>query len=461
MIHSLRFRLMVSFILVIVVAIGTTSFFVARSAWTEIKHYEESLHATRAARIKSILSNYYFLQGSWDKVQSIVEQLSTMEEAPIILTNSSDVVVADSQNKLVGQKYSQPEGRIILYFPGFGDSQFSAPRTPSSPIPGSFGNLYISQQKVPILAIYLSSAINRFLIWGALLAIGIALIITFFFSQYISSPLRTLTASVKKLGKGDFSQRVQIKRRDEVGELAETFNSMAGDLERIEKLRQNMVADVAHELRTPLSNVAGYLEAIRDDVVKPDTATIASLSEEVDLLSRLVDDLQELALADAGELKLVRQPEDPIGLIEQAVKAIQVKAGEKHLDISTEIQSDLPLVNIDYHRVNQVLHNLLINAVKHTDQNGKIVVSAQLEGNLVKVSVTDNGEGIPEEDLPNMFERFYRVDKSRARNGGGSGLGLTIAKRLTEAHGGTIEVSSKLGQGSIFSFTIPVASLQS
>jgi signal transduction histidine kinase len=242
-----------------------------------------------------------------------------------------------------------------------------------------------------------------------------------------------------------------------VAELAATFNSMAGELSRAESLRRNMVADVAHELRTPLANVAGYLEAIRDDVIKPDSATIASLSDEVGLLSRMVEDLQELALSDAGELKLMRQPENISQMIDQSIKAIQAKVIERGLEISVDIPQELPPANIDYHRISQVLRNLLSNAIKHTAAGGKISVTAVLQDNLIKISVADNGEGIPPEDLPNIFERFYRIDKSRARIGGGTGLGLTITKRMVEAHGGEIEVRSEVGKGSCFSFTLPLA----
>jgi signal transduction histidine kinase len=459
-IYSIRFRLIIAFIFVILVTVGTTSYFVARGTWNEIKRYEEGINQIRISRVETILANYYLANGNWNSVQSLVEQLAAMEEQHIILADAGNIVVADSQNSLLGKQYQNSEEGIPLYLSYAGRRPpFLPPAsvTPSA-VPGTiFGTLYIDTQSPSILAVYLSSAINRFLLWGALLAICIALIITYFLSQRISSPLRTLAATANKLGKGDFTQRVQIESRDEVGKLATTFNSMASDIERIEKLRRDMVADVAHELRTPLSNVAGYLEAIRDDVVKPDTATIASLSEEVDLLSRLVDDLQELALADAGELKLVRQPEDMAQLIEQSVKAIQVKAANKNLDVSTEIPANLPPVNIDYHRISQVLRNLLANAIAHTANGGKINISAVPLDKYINIRVSDNGEGIPAEDLPNMFERFYRVDKSRARHAGGYGLGLTIAKRLIEAHGGTIGVESELGKGSCFSFTIPIA----
>jgi signal transduction histidine kinase len=171
----------------------------------------------------------------------------------------------------------------------------------------------------------------------------------------------------------------------------------------------------------------------------------------------LVNELQELSLAEAGELKLVYQGEDITNLVRQAVTPWQPQLTAGEISLSLELADDLPLVNIDWQRVNEVLHNILENAVAHTPKGGTINVTTNAKGKWVEVSVSDTGEGIPAEDLPHIFERFYRVDKSRARATGGSGLGLTIAKRLIEAHGGTIAVQSKLGQGSRFSFTLPIA----
>ncbi len=457
MIHSLRFRLLLSFLVVILITVGTVSFFVARSSWDQIRQYEENTNQVRTARAVSLISGFYASNGNWNGIQELIETLATMEQRRIIITDVNNIVIADSQNVLQGKEYHQNDDGIQLYKRSFG--------TPSGPQRGQpnqadlIATLYVSPLTSTVTS--LIRAINGFLLIGALLAVGLALIITFFISRRITSPIRALTNSARRLGKGDFSQRVNIKSKDEVGELAQTFNLMAGNLEHTEKLRRNMVADVAHELRTPLSNVYGYLEAIRDDVVKPDKATIASLSEEVTLLTRLVDDLQELTLADAGELKLVRQPEDISQLIAQSVTAIRTKINSKGLEISSEVQEGLPLVNIDYYRIGQVLRNLLENAYKHTASGGKIIVTARRENNMVKISVNDTGEGISAEDLPNMFERFYRVDKSRARTAGGSGLGLTIVKRLVEAHGGSVGVQSELGKGSSFSFTLPIDQLNS
>jgi signal transduction histidine kinase len=191
--------------------------------------------------------------------------------------------------------------------------------------------------------------------------------------------------------------------------------------------------------------------------MKPDAATIRSLNEEAALLSRLVNELQELSLAEAGELKLVYQREDIANLVKQAVTPWQPQLAAREISLSLDLPDNLPLVNIDWQRVTQVLHNLLENAVAYTGRGGTIIVAATQQDDWVEVSVSDTGEGIPAEDLPNIFERFYRVDRSRARATGGSGLGLTIARRLVEAHGGKITARSELGKGSRFSFTLPIA----
>jgi len=445
-IHSLQFRLLVAFSAVIIVAVGAVFFFISQATAEEVQQFKERIEQRRAGKIELALSGYYLHQGNWEGIQPLVEQWGNLYEWRIIVTDADGQVVADSEGELLGQPH-KPDS------PG---------RTLSPPwVRYALGTLYISSKSSPgaefALLSMMFESIGRFLLWGCLVAAAIAVLITFFLSRRISAPIRALTVTARKLGQGDFSQRVQVKDKSEVGELAQTFNSMAGDLERAEKLRRNLTADVAHELRTPLSNIRGYLEAARDGAIKPDADTIRSLDEEAVLLSRLVDDLQELSLAEAGELKLVCQAEDVAELINHTVAVVQARAAEKGVAVSIDLPDKLPPVNIDRHRISQVSRNLLENAVAHTTKGDAITVAARQQGNWVEVSVTDTGEGIPAEDLPNIFERFYRVDKSRARATGGSGLGLTIAKRLVEAHGGKIEVQSELGKGSRFSFTVPVA----
>lgn len=454
MIHRLWFRLLIAFALVIAVTIGTVYLFVSRSMGAEIERYEEIRERFHIVETQAMLSAHYMTRGSWEGVQYVVGNRSVVSGTRIILTDFFRVVIADSKEELVvGETYQPepPDRPTGSPFPVFSeDWEEVMVRLYIGPEP-SAGEEATSPQT-------LREAINRFLLWGGLLAAAIALVLTFVLSRRMSSPIGALAATARRLGRGDLSQRVQLRDRGEVRELAQAFNSMAVDLERLEQLRRNLVADVAHELRTPLSNIQGYVEAIRDGVMKPDGATLDSLNEEAALLSRLVDELQELSLAEAGELKLVYQEEDVTELIRRAAVSWQPQVVAKGMSLSVDLPDKLPSVNIDWQRINQVLHNLLENAVAHTGKGGIITVAAAERGAWVEISVSDTGEGIPAQDLPNIFERFYRVDRSRARATGGSGLGLTIAKRLVEAHGGKIEAQSKLGRGSRFSFTIPVLS---
>jgi len=445
MIHSLRFRLVVSFTLVILVVIGSVFFFINRATQAEIRQFVELVAQMRAARMEIGLSGYYSQRGDWEGIQPFVEQWGNLYEQRIILTDANGIVVADSEGDVLGESY--------------------APDSPGRPLSppwetDAIGTLYITPESADVGLIALQilfKEIGLFFIWGGLIGVAVALVITFLLSRRVLAPVKALTSAARQLGRGDFSQRVEVKDKGEVGEMANTFNFMASDLEQAEQLQRNMVADIAHELRTPLSNLRGYLEAVRDGVIKPDADTIRSLDEEAALLSHLVDDLQELSLAEAGELKLVCQAENIGELIKQTVGGLQAQATTKGLSVSVDLPDRLPAVNIDSPRISQVLRNLLENAIAHTAEGDAITVTAAQQGNWVEVSVVDTGEGIPAENLPNIFERFYRVDKSRARTTGGSGLGLTIAKRLVEAHGGTIQAQSEQGKGSRFSFTVPVA----
>jgi signal transduction histidine kinase len=234
---------------------------------------------------------------------------------------------------------------------------------------------------------------------------------------------------------------------------------MADSLARIEQLRRNMVSDVAHELRTPLSNICGYLEAIQDNVIQPTPEAIDSLYEEALLLHRLINDLQELAVAEAGQLKLARQPVAIGDLVDKAVQVVQGRVNGSRT-IRTEIAPNLPPAHVDSERIGQVLRNLLNNAVEYTPAGGNIIVSARQVRNQIQINVHNEGAGIAPAHLGNLFERFYRVDDSRTRETGGSGLGLAIVKQLVEAHGGSVWVESEPGRFANFVFTLPLGQLE-
>ena len=448
MIHRLWFRLSVTLAVIILVTVGTIYLFVSERIAVEMENYEKISAGYRSHQIRSSLYFFYDENGSWEGVQSVVQDTARVSATRIILVAGNGTVVGDSKGgELLGTNYTYTDSSNIPLELVWGQE--------------IVGKAYIISDPAtePYVAPFLrlSTSINRSLLLGGSLAIAIALLLIFFLSRRITSPIGALAKVARRLGRGDLSQRVQLRGEGEVSALAQAFNSMAADLEHAEQLRRNLVADVAHELRTPLSNIQGYLEAIRDGVIKPDAATIRSLNEEAALLSGLVNELQELSLVEAGELKLVYQAEDITNLIKQAVTPWQPQLAAKEISLSLDLPDNLPLAYIDWQRVQQVLQNILENAVAHTGKGGNITVAATKQGDWVEVSMSDNGEGIPSEDLPNIFERFYRVDRSRARATGGSGLGLTIARRLVEAHGGKITVKSKLGKGSRFSFTLPIA----
>jgi signal transduction histidine kinase len=320
-------------------------------------------------------------------------------------------------------------------------------------------------------------AVNRALLLAAGAAGLAALLATVVLSRRILGPVEALTAAARRMETGDLSQRVEVRSRDEIGELAHAFNSMAGGLERTEQLRRHMVTDVAHELRTPLTNIRGYLEAVRDGVALPRPELIESLHEEALLLDQLVNDLQDLALAEAGQLRLACGPLDIVAAIESAAAALRPALAAKDLSLVLEPAPDLPLAVADAKRVGQILRNLLNNALTHTPPGGTIAVAAVpttedgrrktnvyesvvpssvlRPSSFVLVRVSDSGVGIAPEHLELVFERFYRADPARARATGGAGLGLAIVRQLVEAHGGRVWAASTPGQGATFSFTLP------
>lgn len=456
MTHSLQFRLMAAFSLVILVTMGAVFLLINQSTRNEIHRFEQTREQIRTGRMEFELSAYYSRQKDWKGIQPSVQQWGSLYGRRIIVTDVNNVVVADSEGTLLGSKYLPNSPGTVLGNqprPVFPAGQLSPPRGQNT-----IGTLYINPELPPVeRSSLLYQPIGRLFLWGGLLAVVIAIVLTFVLSRRILSPIHALTVTAGQLGRGDFSQRVKSPGRGEIGTLAQAFNKMADDMERAERLRRNMVTDLAHELRTPLSNIQGYLEAIRDGVMKADATTIRSLYEEAALLSRLTHDLQELTLAEAGDMKLVRQEEDLTKIINQTVTAMQAQALQKGVSLATNFVEQLPLCDIDSHRISQVLRNLLDNAMAHTSPGGTITVAARQSGKWVEVSVTDTGEGIPAEELANIFERFYRVDKSRTRRTGGHGLGLTIAKRLVESHGGEIKAQSAVAKGSRFAFTVPMA----
>lgn len=274
-------------------------------------------------------------------------------------------------------------------------------------------------------------------------------------TRSLVKPLRMVRDAARRIGAGELTYRVPITSRDEIGDLARQFNEMAEALERDERLRRQMMADIAHELRTPLSVIRGQVEALQDGVFELSPENLKPIHDQTLLLGRLVEDLRDLALAEAGRLPLERTEVSLERLIRRIVEAFQPRAQEKGLALSVELPEALPPVQADAQRLEQVLENLLSNALRYTPAGGTVNVRAWEEPQWVVFTVEDTGTGIAAEDLPHIFERFYRADKARSRADGGTGLGLSIAKQLVEAHGGRISAESAPGKGTRFTVRLP------
>ncbi len=300
------------------------------------------------------------------------------------------------------------------------------------------------------------ASFNEALAWAVLAAVAFALVVSVLFSRGVNAPVRAMMSASQRIAEGYYHERVQMRGADELGQLAERFNTMAGKLEQVETMRRQLIGDVTHELRTPLTAIKGSMEGLIDGVLPATDETFGQIYQEADRLSRLVDDLQELNRVEADAFKLDLKPVAVADLVNAAVARLGRQFEEKGVALTSNLPANLPLVQADEDRVGQVLLNLIGNALQYTPATGEVQVSAARGGDEVEVSVRDTGLGIPAEHLPHIFDRFYRVDRSRSRRaGGGSGIGLTIAKRLVEAHGGRIWVESEgEGKGSKFTFTL-------
>jgi signal transduction histidine kinase len=300
---------------------------------------------------------------------------------------------------------------------------------------------------------------------AALTGILAAIILGAVVARYVTSPLRQMASAAARVGRGDLTGGVPVPSEDDLGRLALAFNAMTADLRRLEEHRKHMTADIAHELRTPLAVLQANLEGMLDGVVDASPERLAALHTQVRLLSRLVDDLRDLSLAQAGRLVLNRMDTDLRALVTDAVAVLLPRAQEKgvalaaRLDAGDDLAPDVPPLSIDRDRILQVIHNLLDNAIRHTPAGGSVAVSLGVTGQEVHLAVHDTGPGIPPEEVDRVFERFYRLDASRARASGGTGLGLSVVKSLVDAHGGRVWVESVPGKGSTFTVALPVQRL--
>jgi histidine kinase len=301
------------------------------------------------------------------------------------------------------------------------------------------------------------ASFNESLVIAVIAATSFAILVSLIFSRSITSAVHAMTAASQRIAEGHYGERVKIRGADELGQLAGRFNQMAEKLEQVESMRRRLIGDVTHELRTPLTAIKGSVEGLMDGVLPGTEDTYQEIHREAERLNRLVDDLQELSRVEAHAYELDLRELDVSALIKTVTKRMQSQFDEKRVMLTTNLPAQSIYVHADEDRIVQVLTNLVGNALNYTPTGGQVTISVESAGKQARFSIRDTGIGIPLEHLPHIFDRFYRVDKSRSRAHGGSGIGLTIAKHLVEAHGGEIWAESAgEGKGSVFMFTLPL-----
>lgn len=474
MVHSIRFRLLLTVGMVVVVALLAVAAFTSRATRTEFNRFLAlTVPMTEVAppgemRIK--LEGFYDRHGSWEGVDTL---LQTFQCGPgigglVIVDATGRITETSEPDILRGRLKTEADSTLVVTVIRREEGTVSREevrfRSPRQQLRDSSGQAVGSFLALPREAPHRTRprreflhSVNRWLLAAVFGAGALALASTALVARRMLRPVEELTSIAQEMSRGDLSRRASVRSKDEIGELARTFNTMADGLARIEKLRRNMVEDVAHELRTPLTNMRCQLEALQDGYAKPDCEVIDSMHEEVMVLSRLVENLQDLALAEAGQLRLSPGPLDTREEIERLVRGLVLPRNGDVATVRIEVDEGLPQAFADPERFRQVLRNLLSNALRHAGPEGTVTVEARRASGMIEISVQDTGPGIAAEDLPFVFERFYRADPSRQRDTGGAGLGLSIAKQLVEAQGGTIRVESEVGEGARFRFTVPVA----
>lgn len=471
------------------------------SAQSLLGHAETYVQQAYSQHWNRLLSIYYEDRGTWDGVQEYVSKVMKEPDQKYgwLYKDTPRFLVFDQTNTVVAALRPKDVGRTLAQFPNDEDltQQWRDLKVNDKTVGHYWQEEHLVAQDGRLARSIGASIISAMLI-GLVVTSLVALLLGLAMTRHFTEPLTRLTEAVRRVGKGDLSPRVEVKGKGDIALLAQDFNRMTERLTRNEEVRRNMVADIAHELRTPLSVILGKLESIQEGVLPSTPETLLPIQDETLRLTRLVRDLQQLSLAEAGKLPLALQPINLRQLVERIMEQFSIEFEERQLH--TEVLGKPSTITADPDRLTQVFVNLLGNALLHTPPGGSIRVTFtegegvqalsripdekarrmrgvfwrkedkaqgatpedgieagnRKPGDWVRVMVEDTGEGIPKDDLEHIFDRFYRVDKARERENGGTGLGLAIAKEFIQAHGGSIEVESQLGVGTCFRIILPV-----
>jgi two-component system OmpR family sensor kinase/two-component system sensor histidine kinase BaeS len=457
--NSLLYKLMGAFLLVVFIGALVISIVLIGSTRSAFARYSNRNGQVVAARLADRLGSYYSLNSSWAGVEDYLnlEQWAGVENSQGSMMRMGRMMPGSGIIAAMNLRISlaDQDGRIIADSRGLQeDGQLSAQELKNGvPVMADgvrVGTISTASEGIgSLLAREFLAAVNTAIFKSMAVAGVIALILGSILFKQITSPLGKMQRAASQISAGDLSARVEVTSKDELGALAQSFNEMAETLSSAETQRRQMAADVAHELRTPLAAIQATLEGLQDGVLPADQEQISTLVTETALLNRMVEDLRLLSLVEAGRLQLDIRKVTVDELIQRVVDLMLPLASQQGVELIREPSGDLPPVRADADRIAQVLNNLVSNALRYTPEGGRVILGAVYESTRreVLVSVSDTGTGIPASDLPHIFDRFYRADRSRSRGSGGSGLGLAIVQELVEAHGGTIHAESLVFSG--------------
>jgi signal transduction histidine kinase len=454
---SLRLKIFLAFSSIVLLTIAIVVLVARQGTVREVRAFMVRGGMVGASGLVEQLEEYFSTHGNWGGVENLLIDsgqgqrrgagMPSMMYQRLILANAKGRIVVDTSNQSTGQNIGadaksqavqlRSEGRLVGYLVALGGMN-SGLREETN----------------------LVNRLNRVAWFTGLIAGGLALLLAAAFSYQLLRPVQELTRAAETLSRGDLSQRVEVRGEDELARLAATFNSMADSLQRAETERRALTADIAHELRNPLAVQRANLEALQDGLYPLTAENLQPILEQNILLTRLVEDLRTLALAESGQLKLELTPTDLPALVRRAAEHFEPQAAARQIRLQFIDQIDpsnpLPLLTLDPMRIDQILSNLLSNALRLTPNGGSVSLELSRIPYAACVTVRDSGPGIPPEALPHVFERFYRADRSRSRSEGGTGLGLAIARQLAETQHGSLIAQNHPEGGAMFTLTLPL-----
>ncbi|MFM8320367.1 MAG: sensor histidine kinase [Chloroflexota bacterium] len=454
---SMRWQLILSFTLVILVAVSGMFLLSSRNATTAVRSFMYRGGMTGAGGLAAVLEEYYAQHGSWDGAEAVLSMHGGMGGQGMgggmggqgMGMMNQRLRLADAEGRVLIDTRADPQGVLSTSQRSSAIALAAGGRTVGYLLPEA-GTGYNRADET-----FLVSRLTNAALTAGLIAAGLALLLAFLLTYRVMVPVRAMTAAAQRLGEGDLGQRVKTGGGDELAQLGATFNRMANSLQQAESSRRALTADIAHELRTPLAVQRANLEALQDGIYPLSVDNLAPILEQNLLLTRLVNDLRTLALADAGQLALERHATDLQALAGSTLERFRAQAGPRGIRLALQVAPGVYNRLVDPQRIEQVLGNLLSNALRHTPDGGQVTVELSTAPGGLELRVHDSGPGIPPEALEQIFERFYRIDRSRSRQEGGSGLGLAIARQIAEAHGGRLTAANHPQGGAVFTLALP------